>query len=400
MSQTVSSDPQTLARAIDSAIGQRAMPPDRYANHLMDEIFDEVEQVLDGSLLPPDEPVQVEFAKPDINLDIANMLAERYPLLAQKLEEANAAPIPDLPGPDIALHKKVDEKVAAPAQTPTGLSLFERFMIFTGCASAVAALAVWLISQGLIAKGANFLSRQLVPANPVAMNAPVPSPVNSADVQFSDYVLRSLAALDRDAAANPVNPSVVAIAPPAAPGAKPLQSGTMLPKPNPSNLKLGPNQTATAKPGVMLPAQGAFKPVVPVTQTDLVTRTEMNQVMNRIVGMLERVAPGVSNRLPLPAGSSSAQAKTPVRIAAAVKPPTKAAVAAQPASNEPQRRVSGVVEWGDKSVVTIEYNGATNRVYLGESVGSSGWSLIKVEGTKATFRKNGEFRTLSDGEFF
>jgi hypothetical protein len=389
MSQTVSSDPKTLARAIDSAIGRKpAMPPDRYANHLMDEIFDEVEQVLDGSLLPPDEPVKVEFGKPDMHLDIANMLAERYPLLAQKLEAANAAPIPDLPGPDIALHK-VDEKIAT-APAPAGLSLFERFMIFTGCASAVAALAVWLISQGLVTKGANFISRQLATTNPVALNAPAPNPVNPADVQFSDYVLRSLAALDRDAAANP---QMVAIVPPATPGAKPVQSGTMLPKPSPSNLKLGPNQVALAKPG--LPGQ----PVVQVPPTDLVTRTEMNQVMNRIVGMLERVAPGVSNRLPLPAGSSAQASKTPVRIAAAVKPATKPA-ASQPASNEPKRRVSGVVEWGDKSVVTIEYNGATNRVYLGESVGSSGWTLIKVEGSKATFRKNGEFRTLSDGEFF
>jgi hypothetical protein len=392
MSQTVSSDPKTLTHAIDAAIGRKpTMPPDRYANHLMDEIFDEVEQVLDGSLLPPDEPVQVAFDKPDINLDIANMLAERYPLLAQKLEESNAAPIPDLPGPDIALHK-VDEKVVAPAPVPAGLSLFERFMIFTGCASAVAALAVWLISQGLVTKGANFLSRQLATTSPVAMNAPAPNPVNPADVQFSDYVLRSLAALDRDAAANP---QMVAIVPPAAPGAKPVQSGTMLPKPSPSNLKLGPNQVATAKPGTTLPGQ----PVVAVAPTDLVTRSEMNQVMNRIVGMLERVAPGVSNRLPLPAGTSAQATKTPVRIAAAVKPAAKPA-APQPASNEPKRRVSGVVEWGDKSVVTIEYNGATNRVYLGESVGSSGWTLIKVEGTKATFRKNGEFRTLSDGEFF
>ncbi len=259
-----------------------------------------------------------------------------------------------------------------------------------------------MISQGLVTKGANFLSRQLSSTTPVAMNAPAPNPVNPADVQFSDYVLRSLAALDRDAVANPANPQGGAIVPPTAPGAKPLQSGTMLPKPNPSNLKRGPNQTATAKPGVMLPAQGPFKPVVPVTQTDLVTRTEMNQVMNRIVGMLERVAPGVSNRLPLPAGSIAPATKAPVRVAAAVKPAAKPATAAsQPASNEPKRRLSGVVEFsGGKSVVTIEYNGATQRVYIGEPVGSTGWTLIDVKGTTATFRKNGEIRTLSDQEFF
>ncbi len=389
MSQTVSSDPKTLARAIDSAMARPATmpPPDRYANHLMDEIFDEVEQVLDGSLLPPDEPVQVQFAKPDINFDIANMLAERYPLLAQKLEEANAEPIPDLPGPDMALHKPAARRTVAP--TPSGLSLFERFMIFTGCASAVAALAVWLISQGLVTKGANFLSRKLA-ATPAVVTAPATT-VSPADVQFSEYVLRSLAALDRDAAANP---QMVATAPAATLGAKsaqPTGSGTMLPKPNASQLKIASSQPGN-RSGAVTPI---YQPVRPQTQPDLVTRSELNQVMNRIVGMLERVAPGVSNRLPLPAGTSQA-AKAPVRIAAAVK----SAPVAQP-SNEPKRRLSGVVEFGGgKSVVTIEYNGSTQRVYIGEPVGNTGWTLIDVKGTTATFRKNGEIRTLSDQEFF
>jgi hypothetical protein len=393
MSQTVSSDPKTLARAIDSAMARPAAmpPPDRYANHLMDEIFDEVEQVLDGSLLPPDEPVQVQFAKPDINLDIANMLAERYPLLAQKLEEANAAPIPDLPGPDMALHKPVERRTEAP--TSSGLSLFERFMIFTGCASAVAALAVWLISQGLVTKGANFLSRKLA-TTPVAVTAPAVN-VNPADVQFSEYVLRSLAALDRDAAANP---QMVAAAPAATLGAKPVAptgSGTMLPKPNASQLKIASNQPGN-RSGSTVPIAPIYQPVQPLVQPDLVTRSELNQVMNRIVGMLERVAPGVSNRLPLPARPTSQAAKAPVRIAAAVKP-----AATQPIANEPKRRLSGVVEFGGgKSVVTIEYNGSTQRVYIGEAVGNTGWTLIDVKGTTATFRKNGEIRTLSDQEFF
>jgi hypothetical protein len=389
MTQNVSSKPAVLARAINEAMTQQRAPmppPDRYANHLMDEIFDEVEQVLDGSLLPPDEPVKLEF-KPDSNFDIASVLAERYPLLAQKLEEANAAPIPELPGPDLELHK-VDARITETSPAPSGLTLFERFMIFTGCASAVAALAVWLISQGLVTKGANFLSRKLA-ANQVAMTAPVAAPVNPADVQFSDYMLRSLAALDRDAAANP---QMVAAAPAKPNQLPPAQSGNLLPKPNVSNLKLPPTQS-----GPNQPVKG-IQPVVPVTQTDLVTRSEMNQVMNRIVGMLERVAPGVSNRLPLPAGVA-APAKPPVQVAAAVKPAAKPAP--QPASNEPKRRLSGVVEFGGgKSVVTIEYNGATQRVYIGEPVGSTGWTLIDVKGTTATFRKNGEIRTLSDQEFF
>lgn len=395
MTQDIS--PQTSVMERTPELVAASAPPENYADHLMDEIFGEVEQVLDGSLIPPDEPVKAAD-HPNINFDIAAALAERYPQLAEQLEDANA---PDLPGDETELSKVAELSAPAPQPIPAPsnqLSLFERLMIFTGCASAVAALAVWLVSQGLITRAANFVSRKLAPPTPVA-SAPTTAGVNQADLQFSEYMLRSLAAIDRDAAANP---QVVAVAPAPTDISSALpeaNSGVSLPKPRPTEIKVTRTETAGNKAASTQGSPSATTPAKPAPigsatpeRTDLVTRTELNQVMNRIVGMLERVAPGVSSRLPIPAQS---QAKAPAASrAAAVKPAQSAADKAK------LRRISGVVDWGNKSVVTIEYNGNTQRVYLGDTVGSTGWSLVKVEDTKATFRKNGEFRTIADGESF
>ncbi|MBE9029874.1 hypothetical protein IQ266_09060 [filamentous cyanobacterium LEGE 11480] len=394
MTQNASSESTVLERTIDPLIeaSPAAPQPEHSADYLMDEIFGEVEQVLDGSLIPPDEPVKIEFKDPSANFDIAAALADRYPQLAQKLEESN---LPDLPGPEAEL-TKVEKPIAQVPAPAGGLSLFERFMIFTGCASAVAALAVWMVSQGFATRTANFLSRKFANPNRIAATAPLAASVNRADVQFSEYVLRSLAAIDRDAAANPeliakatdtIKSSAVAKP------AKAAESSIKLPSPTPTSLKLAPSSTKPKTTTVKPVAKAATpKPVAAPQRTDLVTRTEMNQVMNRIVSMLERVAPGVSNRLPIAAKPAT---QVPSRAAA-----VKAKAAPKAPSNGPKRRISGVVEWGEKSVVTIEFNGATQRVYLGDSVGSTGWTLVEVKDSKATFRKNGEFRTLADGESF
>jgi hypothetical protein len=365
--------------------------PNQDANYLMDEIFGDVEQALDDSLLPPDEPVKLEFGRPDQPFDIAAALADRYPQLALKLEEANQpTALPTIPAPSIALSKPAD-KIAAPPTTK--LSLFERLMIFTGCASAIAALAVWVVSQGLVPKAATAFSQKL--GTSVATNAANSTTINPVDAKFADYMLRSLASIDRDQANRPKT------AAPLSPVQSPIASSstTTLPQPTVLNLpvpgakapiKVGSGPVSRIGEPIRIESPVATAPTTTAPTTDVVTRSELNQVMNRIVGMLERVAPGVSNRLPLGGAKAPAPA-APARVAAKA---TAATVV-----NQPQRLINGIVEWGDKSVVTFSFNGVTQRVSLGENVGSSGWTLVEVKDGRATFRKNGEFRTLADGEF-
>ncbi len=383
-----------------------AMRPDHDANYLMDEIFGEVEQVLDGSLIPPDELIPLEPARSNSQLDIGAILADRYPQLALKVDGDEA--LPELPAPEVALSKPTDKQKTI-IKTQNSLSLFERLMIFTGCASAIAALGVWLVAQGLLPKGINALGEKLQASSATMSTAESQPTANAVDTKFSEYMLRSLAAIDRNTATKPVGPSPIAMLP--APN-NPAGSLAATAKPQPNAITLPNNVTANTLnvPIGRTPVTAAPITPIPVQQpaADVVSRHELNQVMNRIVGMLERIAPGVSNRLQLP--RPQAPAAKPANIA--VKPPAttpraaakvspaapETPTAATPMANLPQRTLTGVIEMGDRSAVLFELNGVTQRVYLGESIGSTGWSLVEVARDSAILRRNGEVRTIGVGQ--
>jgi hypothetical protein len=372
-------------------VRREAAPPDRFATQLMDEIFGDVEDVLDGGFVPPQEPVKVEVPAPEIKFDVAAALAERYPQLAKHLEEGEA--LPDLPGPTTALStpqekagKKKKEK------DPNGLSLVERFMILTGCTSAVAALGIWMTSQGLLGRFGTVLSQQAAPTAP----APV---LDAAQTKFADYMARSLSAIDRTAGVTPAASTSALPAVPVAgvPGTGDKKSdntsvGVILPKPGmatTASTNLIPNRSITPI---------SIQPQPLATNPDTVSRTEfnrVNQMLQKISGMLERIAPGSSSRIPGLGNRSAA----PKAVAAAAPVAARPAVAA-PAANLPQRTLTsyGVVP-NNNSFVMFETNGVTQRVTLGENVGSTGWTLIEVtQSGVATFRRNGEIRNVAQGE--
>jgi type II secretory pathway component PulC len=60
----------------------------------------------------------------------------------------------------------------------------------------------------------------------------------------------------------------------------------------------------------------------------------------------------------------------------------------------------GVLELGDRSAALIEINGVTQRYRIGESVGTSGWSLVEVSKDQAVLRRNGEVRSVFMGQNF
>jgi Tfp pilus assembly protein PilP len=60
----------------------------------------------------------------------------------------------------------------------------------------------------------------------------------------------------------------------------------------------------------------------------------------------------------------------------------------------------GVLELGERSAALFEIQGVPQRVYIGERIGDSGWSLVSVANEEAVVRRNGEVRTLYIGQNF
>ena len=60
----------------------------------------------------------------------------------------------------------------------------------------------------------------------------------------------------------------------------------------------------------------------------------------------------------------------------------------------------GVLELGDRSAALFDINGVSQRVYIGERIGSAGWSLVSVSNQEAVVRRNGEVRSIYIGQQF
>lgn len=60
--------------------------------------------------------------------------------------------------------------------------------------------------------------------------------------------------------------------------------------------------------------------------------------------------------------------------------------------------LEGLMELGEKSVALFQIEGVTRRVNMGESIGASGWTLVDVSNGEAIVRRNGEVRSIFAGQ--
>jgi len=60
----------------------------------------------------------------------------------------------------------------------------------------------------------------------------------------------------------------------------------------------------------------------------------------------------------------------------------------------------GLLQLGDRSAAIFEFDGNAQRIAVGERIGSSGWSLVSVSNDEAIIRRNGEVRSIYIGQSF
>ena len=99
---------------------------------------------------------------------------------------------------------------------------------------------------------------------------------------------------------------------------------------------------------------------------------------------------------PAPSPTPAAAPKAPSTPVLAAKAP----VPSPPTIQTPAYRLVGLVELGDRSVALININNVTQRVAIGETIGSSGWTLEAVTAQSVALNRNGEKRSLYVGQDF
>jgi hypothetical protein len=345
---------------------------DTFADRLMDDLFADVENLLDGSVAPPPEPVRLEApSKPSLDLSAYPQLAELVARPSLPQWNLQSQPEESLSVPEL------NELVNIPVKPAARGLMLQRFLIGALITSAIAAIAVWLTNRS------SFSFAHSQPATAVAAQA---VPTSKAE-QFADHVQRSLASLDRKVATGkpgsppaPFNNSLptVAIA------SKPVTKSNL---PLPTASLLPPVLPIPSAPRTPVVINVPPAPAASVTVNDP-ARRELNQLLTRLSAVLEKLYPALNR--------SQQVAVQP----AILTTPKIAAVTTTPTPAPTIRSVRGVAIASDptQSAVLIETNGITQRYYVGESIGSSGWSVVDIANNYVSLRRNGEVRSVSVGE--
>ncbi|MEB3292163.1 MAG: hypothetical protein VKJ24_03285 [Synechococcales bacterium] len=386
--------------ALESSASAADPSPTTYANKLMDELFGDVDRILDSTMIPPAEtiPATAPPRSSNLNLELAAFVTNRYPQLVPPAGSvpglvSSDEPTPELPAPDTELTRH--------RQRQESYNLFERLLLFVGATSATAALVIWLGSQGIL--GRVMTAMQQMGHPPVATQPTI----NPTEAQFAAYLQRSLDAVQRQpiAAAGsqgsgdklpgklPGNGAIASLPANGQPNASsnslpsikvaaaPVASSLPLPTPNPSQGSTVPqNSTVQRNPSATnSPASAANVGN---------SRSEVDQILDRLRNLLNN-AP--ANR-PVPV------AQAPVSGGRASNPRPGVAPSAAATVPAPQRTLRAVLEMGNSSAVLFEMNGVTQRYEPGETIGSSGWTLVEVAKDTIVVRRNGEVRTVSVGQ--
>jgi hypothetical protein len=296
---------------------------DSYANSLMDELFEDVDRILERGVKLSTEPAQSEFVSLQ-PVSIPHLALPPTLISRAELAERDEAELTEF----VEISRSEDPAVAP---------LIDRLLLTAVGISALAALTSWLIFYH-------------TPPTPTLSDAVSPADQLKAEEtsRFLDYFQRSIANLDRRTEANRV-----ALTPP------------------------------NTLPTVSVPATAAQSPGV------------LERVYIPVYQPPQPANQGVTAAVPTSTAPTAPIAAAPVTDPSPAASP--ALTAALPAANTV---LMGIMQLGDRSAALFELNGVAQRVYIGENIGASGWSLVSVSSQEAVVRRNGEVRSVYIGQQF
>ncbi len=376
-----------------------AKPPisvEAYADELMDDIFSDVDRVMQGESRLPSQPVQPEFVS----------------LKSIKVPQIILPPMPRQEEED-------GEKLRDASVKKSSLSL-DRILLIAAFSSLFITLLLWLATRGGFGR--------LFAPEPVAVSPePVLDAKTKADIQFSNYIERALTNFEQQ---NQQTPLGLPLLPPPVPNA----TLPTLPVPGtPPVANVAPVMDTNNLVAAINRVAGAIQ------DASNQTASLSQQVMNSLAKGQQPAppAPTAPTAVPGGRGSGAVPAPTPKTTAQTPKPQAqpKPATTSEVAPAAPQSRevvpesspvppppavtetpveqptianqapatvhtLVGILELGDRSAALFEINGVARRIYVGETVGASGWSLVEVVNQEAVIRRNGEVKTIFVGQQF
>ncbi|MEG4046631.1 hypothetical protein [Microcoleus sp. Pol17_C1] len=398
MSLESASDPIAVVATVET-VPAEAVAVESYADQLMDELFEGVDRAFDGSGGLPSEPVQPEF------------VALKSISVPQIVLSQLAPPQPQRDEKDVeAIARQVALETAKKQQSKQS---FDRMLLGAAFGSLLLVMGLWLASRSGLVR---------LPAAP-APETPASSGKTAPDTPFVEYVQRSLEAIEQKKAPQ-ANPQLAGV--PGAPtpgtlpsipisGAPPATAGLSTAVNRIANaLEQAASQPGAPAPQVVVippPAQVTVAPAAPVAAAPAAPQTAAVSPSPAAPASGRAIA-AAGSRDPLAASPSPSESPQP-KILARETEPAPAPAAAQQSAPAPEQSAPaassaptsahtlvGILELGDRSAALFEVDGVARRIYVGESIGASGWTLAEIKNQEAVIRKGGDVRSVFVGQKF
>jgi hypothetical protein len=395
MSLESASDPIAVVATVET-VPAEAVAVESYADRLMDELFEGVDRAFDGSGGLPAEPVQPEFVA-------LKSISVPQIVLSQ------LAPAPQRGEKDVeAIARQVALETTKKQQSKQS---FDRMLLGAAFGSLLLVMGLWLASRSGLVR---------LPAAP-APEKPTASGKTAPDTQFVEYVQRSLVAIEQKKAPQP-NPQLAGVPGAPIPGTLPSIPISGAP-PATAGLSTAVNRIANAleqaasQPGAPAPQVVVIPPPAQVTVTPA-PPTQVTVALPTVAGSPSPAAPvsgraiaAAGNRSPVAASPATSESPQPKILARETEPaPALPAQQSAPAPEQSAPTVSsaptsahtlvGILELGDRSAALFEVDGVARRIYVGESIGASGWTLAEIKNQEAVIRKGGDVRSVFVGQKF
>ena len=378
-----------MATTIET-VPAEAVGVESYADRLMDELFEGVDRAFDDNGAPSAESGQPEFVA-------LKSISVPQIVLSQ------LAPPPQPEGKNVeAIARQVALETTQKQQSKQS---FDRILLGAAFGSLLLVLGLWLASRSGLVR---------LPTS--AQSAPTAARKAEPDTVFAEYVQQSLEAIEQKKA-TPANPQLPGVPGAPAPGTLPSIPISGSPPPT-AGLSTAVNRIADAleqaatKPGapapqvvIIPPATAPVAPAAAPTQTAAVSPSPTAPASGRAIA-----SAGTATQTTVAASPSSSESpqpkilareteSAPAPAAAPAAPAEQAAPQAQPAPTAAHTLV-GILELGDRSAALFEVDGVARRIYVGESIGASGWTLAEIKNQEAVIRKGGDVRSVFVGQKF
>ncbi|MFN6485787.1 MULTISPECIES: hypothetical protein [unclassified Nostoc] len=424
---------------------------ENYADGLMDELFADIDCILDVSGNLPSQTVR-HSSQNKSSHSVAGVSAQ-----VQRQSPPEYVPLQTVTIPQIILPNTLNQPVQSVAQNnhkqlstvvfdtatvkpvsrkrqKTSPTLGKLLIVGTTLGVAIASM-IYLVQSGVV-----YLLNTKLPESALLLSQPQSQlPVKTEiEAELVDYMLQSLAVIDKQGAksnqksfspgfSSQANTNQIALG-------REQVTGNLPPLPLANNTPPASNRSGSVVERIYVPVYQAPSPMryalpaipgsptllpqvasalrasqpnvvksalntvrqaakpVTVNMLAAAVRAELKPVAAKTAPISVRQTPKPLPALPVvPLRAALAPESEPTITQEQVYPPTAIAEA-------PTNTLEGLLELGNKSAALFKIDGVTRRINMGESIGSSGWTLVDVSNGEAVIRRNGEVRSIYAGQ--